>query len=261
MKNNYWDIRDIRVTKRELLASVTIIAIMLLFGLVLAGKIEASQMDKNAEYYKAAQITDSDMFQYGMDTNIGNAFVYGTLEPVDIVTFPEISGQYMYVEKVEEHYNRYEEEVKKKDSDGNEYTETEVSYRWDIEGKEELRAKELKFLGVVFPIEKIVLPGSRYIDTIKGDRTWSWESGEFVKVRFKYYGCEGSYTGTIYTDLRDGTISDNSSFYENQEILQVVEHLTSGYGTVIFWIVWIVLTGLAVFGFYYLKNDWLEDRR
>lgn len=106
MKNNCWDIGDIRITKRELLASVTIIATMFLLGFVFSGKIEANQMDENAEYYKAAQITDSDMFQYGMDTSVGNAFVYGTLEPVDTVTFPEIGGQYMFVEKVEEHYNR-----------------------------------------------------------------------------------------------------------------------------------------------------------
>lgn len=258
MKDNYWVIGEIRITKRELLASVTIIAIMLLFGFVIAGKIEASQMDKNAEYYKAAQITDSDMFQYGMDTSVGNAFVYGTLEPVDTVTFPEIGGQYMYIEKVEEHYNRYEEEVKKKDSDGNEYTETEVSYRWDVEGREELRAKELKFLGVVFPIEKIVLPGSLYIDTIKGDRTWSWESGEFVKVRFKYYGCQGPYAGTIYTDLRDGTISEKSTFYNDKGISQTIDTLTSEVGIVVFWIAWIMLTGVAVFSFFYLENDWLE---
>lgn len=119
----------------------------------------------------------------------------------------------------------------------------------------------MKFLEVVFPVEKITLPGSRYIETIKGEKTWSWKSGEFVKVRFKYYGCQEPYIGTIYTDLRDGTISDNSPFYENQGISQVVEHLTSGYGTIIFWIVWISLTDLAVFGFYYLENDWLEDRR
>ena len=28
---------------------------------------------------------------------------------------------------------------------------------------------------------------------------------------------------------------------------------------VLFWIVWIVLTGFALFLFYFLENDWLED--
>lgn len=40
------------------------------------------------------------MFQYGMDTNVGNAFVYGDLKAVDTVTYPEIGGEYMYVEKL-----------------------------------------------------------------------------------------------------------------------------------------------------------------
>lgn len=39
------------------------------------------------------------MFQYGKDTNVGNAFVYGDLKAVDTVTYPEIGGEYMYVEK------------------------------------------------------------------------------------------------------------------------------------------------------------------
>lgn len=258
MKDHFWEIGDIRITKRELLASITIVAIMILLGFIIAGKIESSQMDKNAEYYKAAKITDKDMFRYGMDTSIGNAFVYGTLESVDTVTFPEIGGEYMYVEKVEEHYNRYEDEVKKKDSNGNEYTEIEVSYRWDVEDREKLQAKELKFLGVIFPIEKITIPGSRYIDTIKGDRTWSWKSGEFVKVRFKYYGCQGPYTGTIYTDLRDGTIKDGSDFYQDTDIESTIDYLTSDFGMALFWIAWIVLTGGTVYGFYYLDNEWLE---
>lgn len=29
---------------------------------------------------------------------------------------------------------------------------------------------------------------------------------------------------------------------------------------VIFWMVWIVVIGAVVYGFYYLDNDWLEDK-
>ena len=88
------------ITKREILASITIIAVMLILGFVIAGRIDAHQIQKNSEYYKAVQITDSEQFRYGMDTSVGNAFVYGTLEAVDPVTYPEIGGQYLYVEKL-----------------------------------------------------------------------------------------------------------------------------------------------------------------
>ena len=62
------------------------------------------QNDKDAEYIKASHIEYPDLFQYGMDTNIGNAFVYGDLQSIDTVSYPEIDGEYMYVEKVKEEY-------------------------------------------------------------------------------------------------------------------------------------------------------------
>ena len=81
------------ITKREILASISIITIMILFGILISTKISEYQMDKNEIYNKAVKIEDRNMFQYGMDTNIGNAFVYGTLEAVDTVTYPEMDGK------------------------------------------------------------------------------------------------------------------------------------------------------------------------
>lgn len=78
-----WQLGRFEITMHEILASITIIAVMMILGFVFSGKIEENQMDKNAEYYKATKITETEMFQYGMDTNIGNAFVYGDLEAVD----------------------------------------------------------------------------------------------------------------------------------------------------------------------------------
>ena len=55
-------------------------------------------------------------------------------------------------------------------------------------------------------------------------------------------------------------MSKSSSFYENMKIDETVERLTSdsNIGIIIFWIIWIVLIGLCVYGFYYIDNDWLE---
>lgn len=114
------------ITKREILASVTIVAVMMILGFVIAGRIDAYQMQKNSEYYSALQITDAEQFQYGMDTSVGNAFVYGTLEAVDPVTYPEIGGEYLYAEKDEEHYNRHTRTVTTTDSEGHKHTRTEV---------------------------------------------------------------------------------------------------------------------------------------
>ena len=87
-----FDLGNIEITKREILASISIIAVMILIGVLISTKISEHQMDQNEIYNKAVKIESQDLFQYGMDTNIGNAFVYGELKAVDTVTYPEIGG-------------------------------------------------------------------------------------------------------------------------------------------------------------------------
>ena len=253
-----FDFGDFEITKREILASIFIIAVMLLIGVLISSKISEHQLDANEIYNKAVKIDNKDLFQYGMDTNVGNAFVYGDLVAVDTVTYPEIGGEYIYVSKTEKRYERHEREVAKEDSEGNEYTEIEVYCEWDTEDTDSKHANEIMFCGLTFPYSKIDLPGTSYIDTLYGDRVYSWKSGEYVKVKFEYYGLNTKYKGTIFTDLRDQTISDNTQFYINKNIEETVKQLESGGGVVLFWIFWIVLICGCVFGFYYLDNKWLE---
>ena len=58
------------ITKREVIASITIIAVMMILGFVIAGKIDAYQIRKNSEYYKAIQITEPDQFRYCMELKV-----------------------------------------------------------------------------------------------------------------------------------------------------------------------------------------------
>lgn len=246
-----FDFGDFEITKREILASISIIAVMILIGILISGKISEYQMDKNEKYNKAVKIESQEMFQYGMDTNVGNAFIYGVLKAVDTVTYPEISGEYMYVEKVKERYTMHTRQVahtRTVNGKSQTYYTTETYWTWDRVGSEDIKCKEISFCGIVFPSSKIELPGTDYIDTIK----------ESSNVRYKYYGVGTKYTGTIFTDLRDKTISDNSNFYNNSTIDETIEYLESSVGTVIFWIFWVILIGLVVFGFYYLDNRWLD---
>lgn len=244
---NGFDFGDFEITYREILASISIIAVMLLIGFVISGKISQIQDDKNAKYNKAVKIESTDLFQYGMNTNVGNAFVYGELKAVDTVTYPEIGGEYMYVEKIEEHYNRHTRTYTTTDGKGHTRIHTEVYWSWDYAGSEDMQCKEVSFCGVVFDSNKIKLPSADYIDTIK-------ESGY---VRYKYYGTNIEYKGTIFTELKDKTISDSTPFYE-LSIGETKDMLETNSGVVIFWIVWIIVMVLAVFGFYYIDNEWLE---
>ena len=118
-------------TKREIIISIAITAVMLIIGFFISEKITDTQNDKNAEYQKAVHIEDSELFRYGMDTNIGNAFVYGDLQAIDTVTFDEIGGKYLHVEKVKEQYERHEREVTETDSNGKNIQKIEVYYEWE----------------------------------------------------------------------------------------------------------------------------------
>jgi len=247
------------ITKREIIVSIAIVSIMLILGFAISDKITNWQNAKNSEYKKAAHITDTELFQYGMETNIGNAFVYGDLNAIDTVTFDEIGGEYLYVEKIEERYERHEKWVTEKDSDGNEQRRKKVWYEWEIEDTESIHAEQIEFCGIIFPFTKIYFSDTDYIDTIIGEREWSWKSGEFVKVRFKYYAVPASNIGTIYTQLRDNTISDDSIFYKDYTIEEALKECTSGIWNAAFWAFWVILTCGCIYSFCYLDNKWLEN--
>ena len=228
MKNRGFDFGDFEITKREILASISIIAMMLLIGFVISGRISNYILDRNEKYNKAIKIESSDLFEYGMRTNVGYAFVYGDLKAVDTVSYPEINGEYMYIEKIEEHYNMHTRTVTTTDSKGKTHTRTETYWSWDYAGSEEQRCSEITFLG-------------------------------HSHVRHKYYGVNTQYTGTIFTELRDKTISDNSPFYEDSTIDETIDYLETGFELWMFWAIWIIVIGLCVFGFYYIDNEWLEN--
>lgn len=246
---------NFKITKREVLVSIIIVSIMLLIGIIIHGSINDRLMLKHQKYNTAIQIeNDSDLFAYGMKTNIGNAFVYGDLKAVDTVTYPEIDGEYLYVEKVKERYTMHTRTVTKTrtvNGKTQSYTTTETYWTWDRVGSEDKKCKEISFCGVVFDSNKIDLPSSKHIDTIKESR----------HIRYKYYGTETEFTGTIFTELKDNTISDNTTFYTNDTIEEVMKGFKSNWQLVLFWIGWVLLTGGCVFGFYYIDNRWLEDKR
>lgn len=242
---------DFVITKREIIVSISLIAILLMFGVMISGKITEATLDANEVYNKSIKIDTANMFEYGMRTNVGNAFVYGDLKAVDTVTFPEIGGEYMYARRVTERYTRHTRTVTKTRTVNGKtqtYTETEVYWTWDAIDSEVLRCNEVSFLGVTFDSDKIDIPGANYVDTIY----------KSAKVRDVYYGTGTEFVGTIFTDLRDDTITDGTSFYKNQTIDETVERLKAVDWSVGFWIIWIIFIAACVYGFYYIDNRWLE---
>lgn len=161
-KRRSFDFGNFEITKREILVSVSIVAIMLLIGVLNAGKISDYQLDKNEKYNKAIKIESQELFEYGMRTNAGNAFVYGDLKAVDTVTYPEIGGEYIYIEKVKERYTMHTRQVAHTTTMNGKthtYYTTETYWTWDYAGSEERICDEISFLNHVFSVSKIDLPG------------------------------------------------------------------------------------------------------
>lgn len=249
------------VTKREVLFSIVIIAVMLVFGFMISSGISNSLMNDYQEYNTALQIDNNkDVFQHGMRTDIGNAFVYGELKAVDTVSYDEIEGDFSYIKKVKEKYTKHTRIVTKTRTNSKgeteTYTEEEEYYTWDYVSQESKSSTKIDFIGVEFPYGKIPLPSEREIKTVYAGSDWWHSSGD---IRYVYYAAPAECKGTLYAVLKDNTIS-NVHFYYDENIEDTIESLESEWQIIVFWIFWILLIGGLVVVFYVIDNKWLEDK-
>lgn len=204
-----------RITKREVIFSVVIVCLMFVFGIMISGKINDNLMNKYQEYNTALQIdNDSSLFEYGMRTNIGNAFVYGELAAVDSVTYPEIGGEYASATKVTERYTKHTRTVTKtKTVNGKTqtYTEVETYWTWDEIDRDHVHVSTITFLDSEFPYGTINHFPEHYIDTL--------DAG--YHLRDVYYGSDILHEGTLYAVLADDTISETSFYCEKPLMKQL----------------------------------------
>lgn len=239
------------ITKREVIASGAIIAVMIILGLFISGSIQERLLEQYQVYDAAVKIDDEELFRYGMRTNIGHAFVYGELETLDPVTFSEIGGEYSYIKREEQKYTKHTRTVTETytDSDGKTHTrtKTETYWTWDTVRTQIKTATQIAFLNVEFAYSQIPFPSAHEIATVNTG---------FHK-RNVYYATSTNFTGTIFTVLKGNTISE-TSFYNNQTITETIDSLETGFQIIIFWVLWVILTVALVIGFYYLENRWLN---
>lgn len=239
------------ITKREVIASVVIVAFMLIIGFAISEKIRQSLLEDYQVYDTAAQIDDKELFEYGMETNVGYAFVYGELKTLDPVSYREVSGKYSYIKKEEQEYRNHPQEVEKeyRDSKGKKHKKIvkEDHWTWDTMRTESKTATKISFLDVKFAYKKIPFPTSHQIDIVNTG----------YHKRNVYYGTGTKFQGTIFTSLKENTIN-NTKFYKNQTISETIENLETGAEIVIFWTLWSLLTIGLVIGFCYFDNKWLN---
>lgn len=245
-------LHPMEIKKREVIASIAIIGIMLILGFMISGNIRESNLKRNEEYNQALKINNNtDMLEYGIETNIGNAFIYGDIIAVNPVIYKDTN--YTSLTRVREKYTIHTRTVTTTDSEGHTHTRTETYWTWDEIDREKQHTNKLNIIGIEMPWEVLrrgEIP-ERYIETT--------DAG--YNLRDVWYASNVKNTGTLYGNL--GNIKNENGakfnkFYPNEEINELVERLEKDYNIIWFWIAWSILGVFVVVGFYYADNKWLD---
>lgn len=239
------------VTRREILVSIAIVLVLLTIGSFFGGKIQDWEAERTQEYNTASKIDNRDLFEYGMRTSIGNAFVYGTVKAVDPVTYDEIGGEYSYVKRVYEEYRRHTRTVTRTRTVNGKtqtYTTTETYWSWDAIRYDSKHATAITFLDVKFDYGKISVPSS--------DRISTQSAGH--NKRYVYYGSPTEFSGTAYCELKENDMNVSRFYYGRSLEDAFTSATSSGLATFGFWIAWSVLTAFVVVAFVVQENKWCE---
>ena len=230
------------LTLRELIASISIVAMFLVFGLIIYQKIDRNISDKNDIYRKAIGVTDESRMKYGIDTEIGYAFCSGELTSHTQITHPDIDGTYMSIEIQKQKYRTHYRRVNGK---------THIYHSWDTIDTDYLNTDYVKWLGFDFSFKQI--SGLNY------ERVKMVETG--YHMRNIYYGIPDKIDVSSFIKLTHDTVNQTIVMHRNVSVNELREMCLNGgiLTKVLFWIGWIILTGLVVFVFYYADNNWLED--
>lgn len=225
----------------------------------------------DSEYNTSVRVHNQDDFNYVLDTQEGRIVVEAPIQSVDPVSFPEMKGKYMAVDKTKQVYTEHTRTTT--DSKGK--THTETYWTWDDEGTESIQSKQIKVYNKVFNTDKFNLPSTQSDDIEKIIQSkylsHSWFGGiegyyyTSSSVRYYYNVLSVSFKGSFWavSDAK-GLHGDNGNINLIQGNLKDLDNLylhTHGVWYFAFWFGWIVLTGLIIFGFVVIDNRWLEDKK
>lgn len=260
--------------KRSLKINIKYLTLLLLnLGIVLLSifiiNIIYSNLFEDYKTYSTSlklEETDIDKFNYAMKTSVGNVLINGTIHSVDNITFDEIEGEYMYIEKITEEHNLHSRLVTTT-VNGRSHTKIEYYYSWDEEDIEKLYSKEIEFMENKFNAEDIKI--YNYLNTHTLYNIEDHLTKEFLNSN-NYYKLENEYVytdsdvryyykyipvdvpGSLFAYAGSDTI-ENVKFYENKIPSEVVDGLESRVAiiTLIVTIIFIIL--ISIFNVLYIK--------
>lgn len=243
-----------KLTLREVIFAFLIIGIMSVIGFLIAGKIEQEVHNTQLKYRRAIQIDKNPtQFAWALDTDVGDAFIEGSLTVVDPVSHKLLDGKWM---KLKARYQKYQQHTRTvtytTTVNGKPKTRTKIEtyWSWDTYDTEDFSASQVEFLDKKLYLNDLKLYGVSWDEKIV--KTHRHRRVVFSVLPTKYFG-------TLFTCIKDKKISNQSSFLVGMNIENAYKYYTSSNAVTIFWIFWIVFIGFVLYGFFVIDNTWLED--
>lgn len=269
------------ITKREILVSIIIFFVLLSIGFLINNLIIENYILNVEEYNKALKINnDSYLYKYSVDTEVGNILVYGDFKTENGAKFDELSNDYAYIEKQTERYTSHSRRVCSKDSEGHQHCHTEYYYSWDEINREEKNINSIKFLGIDYNYDifnnypkyrlelysNVIESKKEYVKNnyLYKDKQGFW-GASVGDIRYLYYYTPKEFMGTIFIKAKNKTIYNISLkgkiTIENTNLEKTLENKKNEGTTiaVIFWIIWLLIIGIAIYVYVYQDNYYLED--
>lgn len=242
---------NLEIKKREIAVSVILVLLMMVVGVFISDKISDYITTKNETFTTATQIEDPSQFNYAIQTDFGNVLAYGTISANNPVSYPDLEGQYTYIEKVTEKYTMHTRTVTTS-VNGKTRTRVETYWTWDRVGSEDKQSDSVTFMSVSFPLQKFTLH-SKFSE--------AGYISDGYHLRHYYNVIPSDNTGTVLTSIQNKTIPDGNKFFIGQNPSEVVESAISNEDVpiVLFWTFWILASGAVIWGFIYCENMWLDD--
>lgn len=245
---------NFEITLREAIFSVVIAAVFVLVGFLIAGHIGHYVNQRNLRYRQAAKIADTNELAVAMATDVGHAFVEGNFKALDTVTHDKIGGEWLRIHADYQRYTKHTRVVTYTvtDEKGRTHTKrrTETYWTWDTYKTQTLHSERVEFMGARFPFAKFDYdPVSRHYKTV----------GNGYHLRIKFSCIAPAFHAAAFTTLAKGTVADGTPLHDGRTIDSLYESFTHSIDVPLFWWLWSLAGGVAIFAFVAYDNDWLED--
>lgn len=264
------------VTKREILVSIIIGCLLLILGLFISYKIEDIRISEREKYNKALKINNNEtMFKYAIDTNVGNIIVYDELKVTKGVNSEWLVKDYMYIEKITQRYTTHYRTVCS-GSGEHRHCHRKTYHTWDTINRDKCNTDKVIFGGITFhfndfenyPTYRLELDKSTVVSSVASKIKNNYIYGEdrfFTRVgdkRYYYKVVDKTFKTTVFGSTKDKKFTDNNRLVINtmtiKEFMESKRNSFVGY-KVLFWFIYLMLSGIVIYGYVYLDNDYLEN--